>query len=170
MHGKTTRADNGLRSEVVIVIKCPKCKTDNASLAKFCESCGKSFASIHEGDEAVAQMLLSEAKKGSIGLFVVGGIQVIAALLAPDDVTRIVMVIIGVVFAGLGLWARKAPYVASIVGLVVFGGLHLAEMAVDPASIFRGIIMKIIVVTVLINAIRSGVRYRTFQRQRGLAA
>ena len=69
------------------------------------------------------------------------------------------------VFFALYFWARKQPLPASIVGLLVYVTMHLLDAIADPTAIARGIIMKIIIIAILVNAIQAGVKYRQLQRQ-----
>jgi hypothetical protein len=71
---------------------------------------------------------------------------------------------IATVFFGLAFWARKNPLPASIVGLVLFVSVHLLDALVDPTSIIRGILVKIIIISILVKAISAGVRHRALTR------
>jgi hypothetical protein len=85
----------------------------------------------------------------------------------PAQTRNIVMVSvfgIAAVFFALYFWARKQPLPASIVGLVVFVTLHVLDAIADPAALMRGIVMKIIIIAILVNAIQAGVKYRQLQR------
>ena len=42
------------------------------------------------------------------------------------------------------------------------------EAIVDPTSLFRGILLKIVVIGLLVGAIKTGVAHRNFRRARGL--
>ena len=50
-----------------------------------------------------------------------------------------------------------------VTGLVVFVTLHLVEAVMDPTSIIRGILIKIIVIVLLVSAIQAGIKYRRLQ-------
>lgn len=147
------------------MLVCPKCRTNNHGGAQFCESCGKSLASLQEADDAIEGMLLKEARKGVWALGIVALIQAGGAIIM--DASNPILWGIAGVFAALAVWALKAPLVASVLGLVVFALMHLAEAVVDPTSLMRGIIMKVVVVVVLVGAIRSALKHREFKLQRG---
>lgn len=149
------------------MLTCPKCQTGNHGTANFCESCGHSLESMRELDDEMAEMLNKEARKGAYALGVVTAIQVVAVLItAPDDWA---LWTVAGIFGALALWAVRAPLVASAVGLSVFVLLHGADAVLDPSTLFKGILMKVVVITVLVNAIRSGIKHRQFQRERGVA-
>jgi hypothetical protein len=149
------------------MIICPKCQTKNHGQASFCESCGKSLASLREADDGIEKMLLKEARKGVWALGIVAVLQAGAALIFGPDMWPL-WVIAGV-FALLALWAMKAPLIASVIGLGVFVSLHLVEAVADPHTIYKGIILKIVVIGLLVNAIRSGLTHRKFRQERGLS-
>ena len=91
----------------------------------------------------------------------------------PAETRNIIMVSvfgIAAVFFALYFWARKQPLPASIVGLILFITVHLLDAIADPAALARGLIMKIIIIAILVNAIQAGVKYRQLQRQGAAAA
>jgi hypothetical protein len=49
---------------------------------------------------------------------------------------------IGAIFFGLYFWARKSPFPAAIVGLVLFLTVHALDALASPAALGRGIIIK----------------------------
>lgn len=149
------------------MLVCPKCKTSNHATANFCESCGNDLTRLREADDALEEILLKESRKGAWALGIVAAIQAIIPVLQGFN-DPVFWVIAGV-FAVLAVWSLRAPLVASAVGLSVFVLLHLAEAFIDPSTIYRGILMKVIVISVLIGAIKGGLKHREFRRERGLA-
>ena len=51
-------------------------------------------------------------------------------------------------------------------GMLVVG-LHGLDAIADPSTIFKGIIMKVVVIGMLIGAVRNGLNHREFQNERG---
>lgn len=159
------------------MLTCAQCQHANARSLKFCESCGGSLAEVAAAeriaDESEAEVMLLEVKKaqGAIGLVAI--LQVVVAVFyiatnKVDTTGMIVMLGIGGVFAGLWLWCKSNPLAASIVGLLVFATLHIAEAIVDPSTIKNGIFLKIFVVAILVKAISAGLKHRDFVRERGM--
>jgi hypothetical protein len=146
---------------------CPKCRTSNHGTAAFCEACGKSLQAELEADDAIEDMLLKEARKGVWALGIVAVLQAGAALLYGPE--NWVLWSIAGLFVALAVWAMRAPLIASIVGLSVFVLLHVGDAFVDPSTIYKGILMKIIVIAVLVGAVRNGFKHREFRQQRGKA-
>ena len=176
-------------------IACPHCGASNPSTGTVCESCGKAlpsavassprvtsasaagFAGTGVGRSLQADELSKQAKKAAGALLAVAIIQVVFGAIVvfalmpanvPQQTRNIVMVSvfgIAAVFFALYFWARKQPLPASIVGLVLFVTMHLLDALADPTALARGILMKIIIVVILVNAIQAGVKHRQLQRQ-----
>jgi hypothetical protein len=67
---------------------------------------------------------------------------------------------VGLALAVCGLAIYRAPLFCSIAATVIFV-LHQAIcLAVEPLSLFRGAIMKILIVIALVGAIQAAIRYR----------
>ncbi|MBO9567161.1 MAG: hypothetical protein J7621_30590 [Niastella sp.] len=101
-------------------------------------------------------------RNARIMLFVIAGIQLIPLLLMPEMeelakwITIGIYVFIAAVFAALALWTKRKPYTAIIVALSFYTGIILLSAVLEPASIFQGLILKIIVFVLLINGLRNG--------------
>ncbi|MCB9569133.1 MAG: zinc-ribbon domain-containing protein [Myxococcales bacterium] len=149
------------------MLVCPKCRTQNAATASFCESCGASLAAEREADDKIEAMLLAQARKGVWALGVVAVVQMIATLVI-DAGNPILWTITGL-FAVLAVWALRAPLIASGLGLGIFAVLHILEAFVDPSSIYKGILLKVVVISLLVGAIKNGLAHRNFRRERGQA-
>lgn len=175
-------------------IACPHCGAMNPGTGAFCEACGKAlpssaassprvttsatgFAATGAGRALQSDELNKQARKAAGALLAVAIIQaVFGALLIfvlmpkdfPADQRNIVMVSvfgIAAVFFALYFWARKQPLPAAIVGLALFITMHLLDAIADPAALGRGLIMKIIIIVILVQAIQAGVKHRQLQRQ-----
>ncbi|MCB9853498.1 MAG: zinc ribbon domain-containing protein [Phycisphaerales bacterium] len=139
------------------------------------------FATTAAGSRAQTAELQAQIKKASGALLAVAIIQwAVGALLYflrdqfaeiqqidPDGMNIVLaaVAIIGIVFFGLYLWSRKSPFPAAVVGLVVFVTLHLVEALIDPTTLYKGLLVKIIIIAILVGAVRAGVRYRAIKRQ-----
>ena len=62
--------------------------------------------------------------------------------------------IIAAIFIGFGFWSFYKPYVALIAGLIFYLSLILLFAIVDPITIIKGIVLKIIVISYLIYSIK----------------
>lgn len=159
------------------MLTCAQCSHSNAMNSKFCEGCGASLADVaakeREGDAIEAEGLLLQVKQAQTAMLLVAGVQLLSAvfLLMTNQIDTTIMVVmlgIGAGYVGLWAWCKSNPLAASIVGLVVFLSLHATEAIVDPSTIYKGLIVKIIVITILARAIGAGIKHREFVRERGL--
>lgn len=95
-------------------------------------------------------------------IFVVAAVQFIFGLVlgfsGPEESKWIsigIMTIVAGIFAALGFWANKKPYHAILIALIFFCGLILLDAIYDPASIVRGIILKVFIVVYLIMGLNN---------------
>lgn len=100
-------------------------------------------------------------RNARILLFVIAGLQLIPIFMSldlpePENwITIGLYVLFAGIFAGLAFWTKTKPYTAIITALSIYAGLILLAAVFEPSSIFRGIVLKIIVFVLLINALRN---------------
>ncbi len=100
-------------------------------------------------------------KNARIMLFVIAGLQLLTIFFLgslPEDARWIaigIVVFISMVFVGLGLWTRKEPYKALLIAIIVYGGLIIADAIFDPTTIYKGIILKVIAIVLLIKGMKN---------------
>jgi|SRR5690606_11986290 len=161
------------------MIACSACDHQNPDGSSFCEGCGTELRDLRKAaqlaDEVEAEFRLDQVKKARTAFLVVGALQVVGGLIAgavaPVGQGTFVLVaelVVAAVFFGLAWWCSRQPFAAAIVGLFVFAGLHLTAAVLDPSSIYKGIIIKVIVIVVLVRAVKAGFAYREFVRSRGM--
>ncbi len=176
---------------MTLQVICPHCG-HTVSSGDFCEACGKalptsmpgvprlvtgaSLASTPVGQQIQSVELQKSCKKAAGALLAVAVIQAIVGTITlaamGDQVTEdekplVMAFIYGVaaVFFALFFWARRQPLPAAIVGLALFVTLHLVDAIVDPTSLARGWLMKIIIVVVLVRAIQAGLQHRKLTQE-----
>ncbi|MEX1363162.1 MAG: zinc ribbon domain-containing protein [Nannocystaceae bacterium] len=159
------------------MLRCPQCAQPNPLGSNFCEACGASMAEVAAAerlaDEAEAEVMLERVRKARTALLIVAVFQVLGTVVMlaignVDSMTAGAMGILAAVFFGLAWWAKGNPFAAAVVGLVLFLSVHLADAVIDPSQIYKGIIVKVIVVVILVKSIRDGLAYRSFRNSRGL--
>ena len=149
------------------MIECPKCHTKNPATSSYCESCGAELQQFRELDDAMAGMLMKEARKGAYAL---GFVALVNAVLPfAMGIADWSSYAVAGVFGALALWALRAPMIASAIGLTLYGLLLVGDAIVDPSRIYQGLLGKVIIISVLVGAVRTGLKHREFQRQRGLS-
>jgi hypothetical protein len=101
-------------------------------------------------------------RNARIMLFVLAGLFLLslAALLPFDDnpvkmVMAAVIVLFAAAYVALAFWTKKKPYTAILTALILFISLEVLSFLLQPASIFQGWILKIIVILLLILGLRN---------------
>jgi len=71
--------------------------------------------------------------------------------------------VLGFVFLGLWFWAKKNPFSAFLTALIVYIACHATAAIIDPHNIYRGILIKAVIVILLIGAVKSALKIRGMQ-------
>ncbi|BBO31727.1 hypothetical protein [Lacipirellula parvula] len=85
-------------------------------------------------------------------------------------VSAVLWSLTGVVFIGLGIAVYKYPVPATVAGLVLYIGCFAVGVMLDPASIAKGIIIKVIIVAGLFKAMKAAIESEKEQPASGLDA
>ena len=99
-------------------------------------------------------------KNARIYLYIIAALQVVVGIYqysqATDTETAIFLggipIALGLLFLVYAFWSYKKPVVAFMTALVTFVAAHLITMIDDPTSIYKGIILKVLVVVALVKA------------------
>jgi len=145
---------------------CPQCNAIINESDIFCGSCGypvkgtvqeqQRFSAKKAGDKYESDIVVGNIKQARTILFVIAGMTFIyGAIMSvsqqqPD--LLIIYTILALIYAGLGFWAKSKPFPATLIALLLYVGLLLFSAFVDPTTIYKGIIMKIIFIGALIKA------------------
>lgn len=132
---------------------------------KFCPQCGypqggseeerSAFTARKAGEKFQAGIQVEKVRKARNVLFWVAGLNMIPYLITGEVVFIIAGLVISCVFLGLAFWTKKKPFPAILTALILFVALNLLAAIEDPLNLVRGIILKIIVLSALIYALRS---------------
>lgn len=87
------------------------------------------------------------------------------AVMEIEPISYVIVFGLAIAFFGLWLWSRVNPFAAAIVGLVLFVSVHLLDAVADPAQLARGILVKIIVIVMLVQAIKAGLQHRKLREE-----
>lgn len=115
--------------------------------------------------EVQKQNIKAETKKGinrgRYALFILGGFNLlygIYELTNQEDpflyYAGIIDSIVGLVFIGLGVLSMYKASLSMLIGLIFYGALIILLALVDPATIFQGIILKVIIISSLVYSFR----------------
>ena len=101
-------------------------------------------------------------RNARIMLFVLAGLfllSLVGLLPFDDNPVKIVLAVIIVLFAAayvaLAFWTKKKPYTAILTALILFISLEVLSFLLQPASLFQGWILKLIVILLLILGLRN---------------
>jgi Flp pilus assembly protein TadB len=101
-------------------------------------------------------------KKARNALFITAALLLVGEIISMSqsglEWTPLAIAIVAIevgIFIALGLWTKTKPYTAIIVGLIVFIGLWIWALSIIGFDqIARGILMRIIIISVLISALK----------------
>lgn len=147
-------------------IHCGYCaKPWNWQMDKFCALCGfpqhgtdqerSNFIydrGLEKGNQTVAD---EQVRKARHALLIVAALNMIPYLISGDAVLIVTGLVISCMFLGLAFWTKRKPLPAIITALSLYGLLILLAAIENPASLFSGIILKVIVISALIYALRA---------------
>jgi hypothetical protein len=144
-----------------------------AAAERYCGACGAD-SEIELHIAAFHQPALDSARKW---ILAVGIIYVLSAMLMTaiagdamlDEERKLVLGVslaLCLIHVGLWWWARTAPFPAAVVALVLFVTLQLINAALDPSTIIKGIVIKILFLVALIRAVQAGAEANRLRGQR----
>ena len=67
---------------------------------------------------------------------------------------------LGLVFIGLFFWAKKNPFGASLTALIIYATSILVQAGMEPSSLVKGIIIKIIIILALVRGVQAGLAFK----------
>lgn len=152
---------------------CGKCKGPMAAAERFCPACGAD-RDVEIQIEALERTKLASARKWIFGIgvwYLVSGL--VLTMIMHDQLTsegrKLLLGTHGglfVIHVGLWWWAKKAPLAAAVVSLILFISLHVANAVMDPSQIYKGIVIKVLFVAVLVKAIQAGYEIHRLRNER----
>jgi hypothetical protein len=159
-------AADGALAAAAVPGNCNYCKTAAVPPdGKFCTACGYPQAGTQEEQDAFAykkarskfakETQREQVTKARNTLYWVAGLNMLPYLLTGEPAAIIAGLVISLIFVGLALWSRQKPFPALLTALIVFVALNLLLIIGDLSNIYRGLILKVIVLSALIYALRS---------------
>jgi hypothetical protein len=99
-------------------------------------------------------------KTARIWLYVIAALQAIVGIYeynsVSDPTAALVSLLIdggiGVVFLLLAVWSYQKPVAAFMTALITYVVIHIGMMFIDPSNIYKGIILKVLIVVALVKA------------------
>ena len=131
--------------------------------------------SIFNEHELVDDRYMKKVRQARNAIYVVAAIQFVfglySGLTAPEELMYItlgIMMVVALMFLGLAIWANWKPYPAILIALILYCGLILLDLVYDPATIFRGIIMKVIIIIYLVKGLNNAAEARRMKQALGV--
>jgi hypothetical protein len=149
-------------------IKCPTCKTEYAQQPETCWNCSYPFSGTDkEKSKFIAQQILKKGqisdtkdsiRKARIILFVIAAFSIVIPFIryanVPFGSIMIVLsVFIGLIFLFFGFMAQKKPFISILIPLILLVLFYLIEFAIEPLSLFKGILWKALFVGGLVYSL-----------------
>jgi hypothetical protein len=100
-------------------------------------------------------------RNARIMLYIVAGLQLLPLLTLGPIAEDVYWIVIGLqlffvaVFVALAIWTKYKPFAALMTAMIFFICIWLLGAILNPATIFSGILVKVIVVILLILGIRN---------------
>lgn len=153
---------------------CSHCKTVIPTGQKFCTSCGypeegseQEKAKFH-ADRVMNQSKTNDAPKlirqARNTLFAIGGITFLYGLYEyatmPDMAVLVAYLILTAIYVTLGFWSQRKPLISLVLGLLVYLTIHVLSALVEPETIVKGIILKVVIIFFLVKGINSALHLR----------
>lgn len=161
------------------IVKCPTCHTSYPREPKdSCYHCGYPFHGT-EKEKAVfvATKIMNRdrivdttksIKRARYILFALGGINLLLALL-PGFYYYPVQVILGSLLGGiylvLGYMAKNYPFGSILIALVLLLALYAINAWIEPFSLVRGVLWKVLILSGLIYALVDVIRANRLRKQ-----
>ncbi len=162
-----------------VSLECSKCNSNLKEEDIFCPNCGyPENADQKEKDKYAYRIKLKsdvvqDAKKKlknvKILLYVIAGINfLIGIYYLSNEMTfadGIGSLISGFIFLGCVFWVNKQPLTGILAAFIFWIILQLSVIFIDPSLLFRGIIIKIVIIGVFIKGINSAKDFKSYSEQ-----
>ncbi len=153
-------------------ITCSNCKSDLRTEDVFCSECGypERGTDIEKNNFErriiLKKRVVKDAEKKvdsvRIMLYILAGLNIVIGtyyvFLSGDEflfIDGIAALITGIVFIGCAIWVNNQPLTGVMAAFIFWIVLQILAAIVDPASIFSGILLKIVIIGVFIKGINS---------------
>jgi hypothetical protein len=108
-------------------------------------------------------------------IFVVAAIQFIFGLISMFMVEEVaakwitfgLAALIAAIFVALALWTKKKPYTAILSALIIYCLLIVMDVVDNPMSIFKGVIIKVLVIIYLARGLNNAKETQQMQKALG---
>lgn len=158
-------------------LNCKCCKTTVTENDSFCPNCGFPLkGTIEEQGEFIGKFLTKKNEEQEwkrqvnnarttlavvgVLMIVTGGFYGLMNRNSGGEIIFVVNLIIGLIYFFLSWWSNKNPFGAILTGLIIFISIYLLQAFINPSSLIEGVIIKVVVVTYMINGVVSAAKVR----------
>lgn len=170
-----------------IATNCKSCSVSVNEADQFCQSCGfplkgneqdqENFIYNRNYQHLSLQELDKKIKSAGTTLYVLAGFTLVYGLvmyfLSNDPAEAISVLIangvISIIYLLLAVWSKKKPAAAIISALTLFALTWILNAFVDPTQIFKGVIVKVIVIVYLVKGMQSAFEAEKIRKQHNIA-
>jgi hypothetical protein len=146
---------------------CQHCATMVTLNETYCHSCGFPVKGTEHQqkrfliDKEIKQLDLNEDEgsvtSAEVTIFVLAGLTMLSGVflsfMAKSYVVLVISLVLALIYIALGFWAKQKPLPAILCCLVLYVTLVALDALYDPASLLKGIILKIAIVAYLIKGV-----------------
>ncbi|SEM58403.1 hypothetical protein SAMN05192574_10170 [Mucilaginibacter gossypiicola] len=179
--------ENQIPAAVQLTENCAHCNTQAKPEDTFCTQCGYPL----KGTEAEQNIFISERQVEEIDIFTynktlrqasntlyyLAGIFILSGLVYffihkdDEDVVTVVItdLIMAAIFLVLGAYSKKKPLACIISGLSLYVIVQVLNAIVEPISIAKGIIIKIVIIGYMIKGIKSAMEIEKIRKEKHIA-
>ncbi|HEX7014654.1 MAG TPA: hypothetical protein VF191_04030 [Cyclobacteriaceae bacterium] len=158
---------------------CEHCNAINGPLNKYCSQCSYPIRGSEE-EKASFQLTVSSRRRflddamgkiksarkviyGLAALFFIFGLYM--GFGEDDFATMMVNLILCVIYLVLAAWCNQNPFGAILTAFIIYLTLIVVNMLIDPATLFHGIIIKLVIIAWLVKGIRSAHEAKGYLRE-----
>ena len=156
--------------------KCSNCTKSIQKEETFCGNCGfpengseqekKKFNYSKKLKQDVIDNAKKKLKSVKILLYVMAGINFFSGLYylsQPSATAEVIASIFAtIIFIGCAIWVNKSPLVAVLSAFGFWLLIQILSAILEPTTLFQGLILKIIFISIFIKGIKSAKDYKDF--------
>lgn len=156
-----------------MLTSCPRCGAPQELTDRFCSACGAD-PQVELEIAAFHGPALESARKWILAVGIIYVVSVIfttaiAGISFTDPAVRMVMgtaLALCAIHIGLWVWAKTAPFPAAVVALVLFITVQVFSAVVEPSTMYKGLLIKVLFLVALIRAVKAGSEAQRLRAQR----
>lgn len=148
--------------------RCLNCGATVSETDKFCTKCGFPVKGTEEEQGAYRykiehrKKLLKDAnqkiRRARTTLYIMAGLCFLAGLFfsfSDNILDGVVYLILALFYLIMVAWSNRQPFAAMPTSLIVFITIQLLSAIVDPVYLFKGIIIKVVIVIAFVRGVQS---------------